>query len=426
MSLNLETFTMPFKINLYDKIQLQLSRFSMKEDVMEERSLKVVDSNKTFFGKLGNTLSKIIIPTKIGINGFVINMKRNNLLKAYDAYYGYDDDNEDKKKVLNNRYQEAFSLYLEAIDKHIMDSVYKKVKMNTASEFEKKAMGDYYTITQLKENEYIEYKYRKQKYLIELDYESLKLNEREKVLAKYIDFYLFQMDGFYKGILKNYSVKLAETSKFAKEKKVDIYNKIFDTLDEYVQKILPIKFEEDSDLKAKVDHEYQRLEQFAIGELSQRDYVEKNTLLLSISRQIFIHSLPLVAAEECYEKLLEDIRKIIVKTENEKEKMESYNVLLDLLENYNIKLLSNKVYWEKSEDRNLYKKFWEKYQKTEDSNGKEVLFLKRELKVLPNNEDNEKIIKFYKERLVGFGVMKNIKNSYQSFGQYTRIKEKGE
>ena len=42
---------------------------------MEERSLKVIDTNKTFFGKLTNTLSKILIPTKIGINGLVINMK---------------------------------------------------------------------------------------------------------------------------------------------------------------------------------------------------------------------------------------------------------------------------------------------------------------------------------------------------------------
>ena len=390
---------------------------------MEERSLKVVDSNKTFFGKLGSTISKIIIPTKIGINGFVINMKRNNLLKAYDAYYGFEDDNEAKKKVLNNKYQEAFSLYLEAIDKHIMDSVYKKVKMNTASEFEKKAMGDYYTITQLKEKEYIEYKYRKQKYLIELDYESLKLNEKDKILEKYLDFYLFQMDGFYKGILKNYSVKLAETSKFAKERKIDIYNKIFDTIDEYVQKILPIKFEENSEeLESKIGHEYHRLEQFEVGELSQRDYVEKNTLLLGISRQLFTHSLPLVAAEECYEKLLGDIRKIIVKTTDEKEKMESYNVLLDLLESYNVKLLSNKVYWEKSEERDNYKKFWEKYQKNEDPNEKEILFLKREISILPDDEENSAIIKFYKERLVSFGVMKQLKNSYVSTGHYTKKK----
>ena len=59
-----------------------------------------------------------------------------------------------------------------------MDTVYKKVKTNTASAFEKDAMGNYYKITTLKEKEYTEYKYQKQKYLIELDYESLKLNDK--------------------------------------------------------------------------------------------------------------------------------------------------------------------------------------------------------------------------------------------------------
>ena len=34
---------------------------------MEERSLRVYDSEKTFFSKLTNTLTKIIIPTQVGI-----------------------------------------------------------------------------------------------------------------------------------------------------------------------------------------------------------------------------------------------------------------------------------------------------------------------------------------------------------------------
>ena len=119
---------------------------------MEERSLKVVDSNKTFFGKLGKTLSKIMIPTKIGINGIVINLKRNNMLKAYEANQTKI-NNEEKKKNIEEKYQEAYSLYLEAIDKYIMDSVYKKVKTGTASEFEKEAMGNYYNVTTLKKKE---------------------------------------------------------------------------------------------------------------------------------------------------------------------------------------------------------------------------------------------------------------------------------
>ena len=34
---------------------------------MEERSLRVVGTDKTFFNKLTNTLTKFLIPTQIGI-----------------------------------------------------------------------------------------------------------------------------------------------------------------------------------------------------------------------------------------------------------------------------------------------------------------------------------------------------------------------
>ena len=74
---------------------------------MGERSLRVVDSNKTFFGKLSNTLSKIMIPTKIGINGLVINLKRNNLIKVYEANTNFKDNIEDdsKKQAITDKYQ---------------------------------------------------------------------------------------------------------------------------------------------------------------------------------------------------------------------------------------------------------------------------------------------------------------------------------
>lgn len=388
---------------------------------MEERSLKVVDSNKTFFGKLGKTLSKIMIPTKIGINGIVINMKRSNLLKAYEANNDKNKLSEEKKKALESKYQEAYTLYLEAIDKYIMDSVYKKVKTGTASEFEKEAMGNYYKITTLKENEYIEYKYQKQKYLIELDYESLKLNEKDKILERYKKFYISQMDSFYKGILKNYSVKLAESSK--RTVKTDVYSKIFNLIDEYRKKILYLKLEKNENgLEEKVGADVQRVEQFEIGTLDAKDQIERNMLLLGISRQIFTHSLPLVAVEQCYDKLLKDLRKIIAQTKNEKEKMEAYNLLLDLLETYNIKLLSVKIYWENADERDNYKRFLQEYEKTETAKAKEILFLKREIMTLDNKE-NEEIIKFYKKRLINFGVMKNLKNKCTTSPKYTRSRK---
>ncbi len=392
---------------------------------LEERSLKVVDSSKTFFGRLSSTLSKIIIPTKIGINGIVINLKRNNLLKTFENNINFKDNIDDEKKHnIEKKYQEAYTLYLEAIDKYIMDSIYKKVKNNTASEFEKEAMGNYYKITQIKEKDYNEYKYQKQKYLIELDYESLKLNTKDKIIKRYNEFYITQMDTFYKGILKCYSVKLAEYSRNKNNDKLEIYNKIFDTLEQYVNRIISLKLLNDtSNIEEKIGTDLKRLEQFDIGTLDAKDYVEKNMTLLKISRTIFTHSLPLVAAEQCYQKLLKDIRKIIVTSKNKKLKIEAYNILLDLMEAYTIKLLSGKVYWEKADEREDYKKFYSEYEKTESAKGKEILFLKREILTIEDNKENKEIIKFYKERLINYGVMKNIKNSCKTSPKYTRTRK---
>ena len=54
--------------------------------MVEHRELRVANTDKTFFTKLTNTISKLLIPTKVGINGMLISIKRNNLLKNYEMY----------------------------------------------------------------------------------------------------------------------------------------------------------------------------------------------------------------------------------------------------------------------------------------------------------------------------------------------------
>ena len=159
---------------------------------MEERSLRITGADKTFFNKITNTLTKMLIPTKIGINGMLISIKRNNLLKAFENYQKSNADYTGEE--MEKKYDTAYEAYLEALDKYVLDSIYKKVKNNTASEFEKNALSKYYEITSLKENEYIEYKNRKQKYLLELDYEGIKVNGKEKLVERYNEFYVSKMD----------------------------------------------------------------------------------------------------------------------------------------------------------------------------------------------------------------------------------------
>ena len=151
---------------------------------MEEKSVRIYNTNTTFFRKITNTLSKLFVPTKVGINSFLISLKRNNLLKAYNMYVS-DNIPKDKKESYLKKCEDYYAIYLEAIDKYIMESVYSNVKNGTATEFEKLALTNYYEITHLKDNEYLEYKYRKQKYLLELDEEGVVLNQKEKTAANY-------------------------------------------------------------------------------------------------------------------------------------------------------------------------------------------------------------------------------------------------
>ena len=52
--------------------------------------------------------------------------------------------------VLGYHFEMYYSLYMDAIDDLIINTIYKKVRNNVASEFEKEAMGRYYNIIHLK------------------------------------------------------------------------------------------------------------------------------------------------------------------------------------------------------------------------------------------------------------------------------------
>ena len=382
--------------------------------MVEERSLKVLSNNTTFFNKVSNTLTKLLIPTKIGINGMMINIKRTATVKAYEQLKTAEANNDvSKKEQFQNRYEESYTLYLESIDKHIMDSIYKKVKNNTASNYEKDALSNYYTIVHLKDNEYLEYKYRKQKFLLDLDHESLVVSGKDKVLSKYEPIYIEKIDTIYKGILKNYSVKLADGIRAKVVNQVDLYKKIFETLEDYIKNMLPIKIKIEGENKySKILQEYDEYEKFSVGKLDEKDFLEKNMILLGLSRVLFTHSLPLVAAEQCYKKLLKDTRNLIVSTKAPEKRETTYKMLLELIEDYNVKLLSTKVYWDKPQEREAYKKFWDAYSKTGSSEEKEILSLKRELyETADEYEKYAEVRQFYKDKLVELGVMKKIKKS---------------
>ena len=395
---------------------------------MEEKSLRVVGTDKTFFNKITNTLTKILIPTQIGINGMRISLKRNALIKAFEI--SEEENDISKKDIVDKKYEDAYTAYLEALDKYVLDTIYKKVKNETATKFESMALSQYYGIIQLKKNEYVEYKYRKQKYLLELDKETVFNTAKEKVIEKYKRFYISKQDTLYKGLLKNYSIKLADNTNIYDSTKEWIYIKILEKLEDYIKNILPTKISEKK--YENIVKEYEKYEKFSVGKLDARDNIEKNMILLGISRNLFTHSLPLVVAEQCYMKLLKDARCLVQDTKIAAKRDKAFTMLMNLIEDYNIRLLSTKVYWDNSIKRESFKSFYDKYkiiEKLKETDfieyikQKEILFIREDMKKLNNEKtDYSQLIKYYKRKLVDYEVMKEIRNKISKTGKHIRYK----
>ena len=396
---------------------------------MEERSLRVVGTDKTFFNKLTNTLSKLLIPTQIGINGMRISIKRNALLKAFEATI--DGAKSDEQDEIEKKYEDAYTAYLETLDKYVLDTIYKKVKNNTASQVESLALSQYYKIVQLKEAEYSEYKYKKQQYLIELDKENVQNSGKEKLMDRYQKFYASKQDTLYKGLLKSFSIKLADNTNVYAPSNDNVYEKIFETLEDYIKNILPLKIKEPE--LEKVVKDYEKYEKFAVGKLDAKDNIEKNMLLLGISRNLSTHSLPLVLAEQCHKKLLKDARCLVQDTKIASKREKTYTLLLNLIEDYNVRLLSTKVYWDNTKEREDFKELYTQYKNIEKLKTtnfieyikqKEILFIKDDLKKIKEEKiDYSKLEKYYKRRLVDYGAMKEIRLGKSQNKHYTKNKE---
>ena len=156
--------------------------------------------------------------------------------------------------------------------------------------------------------------------------------------------------------------------------------------------------------------------------------MEKNMILLGISRKLFTHSIPLIVAEQCYEKLLKDARVLVQDTKMAAKREKAYAMLINLIEDYNVRLLSTKVYWSNMKERDNYKKFWDKYKEisklkdidfNEYIKQKEVLFIKNDIKKIKDSKvDYSKIITYYKRKLVDYKAIRELKNSYKSVGKY--------
>ncbi|MCL2354688.1 MAG: hypothetical protein FWC68_02175 [Oscillospiraceae bacterium] len=259
---------------------------------------------------------------------------------------------------------------------------------------------------------------------------------KPSLIEKYNGFYVSQMTSLYKGLLRNYSIQLCDKANVKIEGPDNIYDKIFNALENYISEVLPVKIRQvmkETDLVKKEEYknvilEHDRYESAIIGKLDKKDEIRRKIILLGISRILFTHSLPLVAAEECYMQLIKDARELLLITSNLTKRNKAFELVIDIMEEYHQKLVSTKVYWDKPEERENHKKFWNEYKALEEINDekaykktKQAIFLKYDLHNLYKEEvRREHIIEAYKTKLVELGSMREIPNNYKTRGRQTR------
>ena len=68
----------------YFKSKEELLKYCINDEIKKMKKIveETEDKKVSFFKNINNTITKILTPTKIGINGMLISIKRNNLLKT--------------------------------------------------------------------------------------------------------------------------------------------------------------------------------------------------------------------------------------------------------------------------------------------------------------------------------------------------------
>lgn len=391
---------------------------------MSEDKLIVRDeeSNKLFNKAMKNFQSVMFLSNR-SFKSLAIKFKRRNIIREYERYMNVSKySNAIKRENIEKKYNLAYDNYLKALNTNIKDNVYPRVMEGKGTYDENKLVQEYLQLMQLKETDYMEYKYTRQKFLLSKDLPNVLPMENLYLLEIYKRFYVEKMEIIYKTIIKNYAIKLMQENE-----KVNVYDKIFEQMEEYITDVLPYKIELDIEHKkeyAPIINKSKELQKYEYESTHNRvKYIEKNMLLLEMSREIFMHSLPLIAAEQCYIKLLKEARELIVKAENFNKKDEAYQLLISLIQAYNIQLLSKKVYWENSSTREEYSKFAKEFERIyklqnidydEYVRQRDSLFIYYDLKILNRVKGNkyDEIKNFYRIKLRELHGLRRVKNTY--------------
>lgn len=372
----------------------------------KSKTLKIITTNSNFIGRVATTIRNILVPTKIGMNSFLISMKRRGYIKADKLLEKIKSvPSKTQREEAERRYNTAYEEYLEAVDKYIMDSIYAKVRTDRANKIEKKALADYYKINTNKSEQYEEYKCKKQLFLLALDYKLLKVSGK-KIDEKYEEIFALKSTKIYRNLLKNYSVRLADNRLVSVEKKNSIYMEIFRSLAEYVKEILPLEMKHSKVNKyGKIQGEIDKYNSY-LGKLDEKDNLERTIILLNLSRTLFTHSLPMPIIEECFGKLLRDTRILFMKAEVKAKKEKVFSMIKTIIVELHQSVLESKIYWENKEEKKIQMNFWKKYQEAETEKDKDIQIIIKELKELKKDKKirERALRKYYYNSLRELGI----------------------
>ncbi|MGP1608869.1 MAG: hypothetical protein ACTTGJ_03390 [Clostridium sp.] len=366
----------------------------------KNKSLKVVSTNGNFFGKVAGAIRNILVPTRIGINSFYISRKRHQYIKMTNELNKAKQNLSSKREEIEKRYNTSYNEYLESVDRYIMDSIYAKVNTQKATNTEKKALSEYYKISVNKNEQYDEYRYRKQIFLLELDY-LLQKESNKKIDARYEEIYCEKMSQVYRKLLKDYSIRLIDTTTVNESAKQTVYLQIFKTLKKYVNTVLPLELEYSKTNKyASITNTLEKYKGYT-GKLNEKEALEKNLILLELSRVLFTHSLPLSTTEECYLKLIKDTEKLILKSKSEEKRRNTVEMIKLIIEHLFENILNNKIYWENPKVKKYTLNFWKKYKKEKNKNNRTIMIIIYQLnKLYKEKLKKEKELRKYYNKLL--------------------------
>lgn len=385
---------------------------------MPELQLKVVkNTGDGIWGKALNNLNKVLYSSNGGFFNFVINSKRNALLRASASYEEIASiAKESKRNSVTEKYEKAYDNYLNTLEKYIKETIYTRAQKRVSTIKENKVLSEYYEINSLKGTEYCEYKYRRQMMLLSMDFENILATKSGYFVEKYEKFYVSVIDQLYKGTMRHYSIKLTNQN----EDKNAVYSKIYDLVEGYIKEVLP--YVNQTEEVKKIQETYQKyvavIDMYSKKEINT---IKRQLYLLELGISIFSYCLPLLAAEECYLNIISNARTIIPNMYITADKFEAYELLLDAMESYMYNVLAKKTTWDNEMKKEEFVVFWDKfmqYKKLEKidlyeyKRLREVLFVTNDIKYLKKqNVPVKELMVYYRDRMKQQGGLRKFKNS---------------